>query len=163
VKVAVFGASGMVGAGAVLECLDDPRVTEVLAIVRTPTGRVHPKLREVRHGNFYEYDALLPEFATTAACFFCLGVSAAGLSEADYAHQTYDLTLAAARPEVQADGVIAGLLRGDVSPETRAILIERRNPLAPRDSMTPPPTIGSRQTLQVLRGLALGSPEFQRR
>ena len=32
------------------------------------------------------------------ACFFCLGVSSAGMSEADYTRLTYDLTLAWARP-----------------------------------------------------------------
>jgi uncharacterized protein YbjT (DUF2867 family) len=35
------------------------------------------------------------------ACFFCLGVSSAGLSEAQYTQVTYDLTLAAARTLVR--------------------------------------------------------------
>ena len=47
VKILLFGATGMVGAGALLECLADPRVESVLAIGRSPTGRTHPKLREV--------------------------------------------------------------------------------------------------------------------
>lgn len=34
-KVIIFGASGMVGQGALRECLLDPQVTEVLSIGRS--------------------------------------------------------------------------------------------------------------------------------
>jgi uncharacterized protein YbjT (DUF2867 family) len=37
------------------------------------------------------------ELAGFDACFFCLGVSSAGMKEADYRRVTYDITLAAAR------------------------------------------------------------------
>jgi hypothetical protein len=90
----------MVGAGALLECLAEPRVESVLAITRSPTGRTHPKLREVIHADSFAYDAFQADFAASDACFFCLGVSAAGLSEAVYSHLTYDLTLAAAQAMV---------------------------------------------------------------
>ncbi|HEU5041047.1 MAG TPA: NAD-dependent epimerase/dehydratase family protein [Gemmatimonadales bacterium] len=99
-KVLLFGATGMVGSGALLECLADPRVDAVVAITRSPTGRSHPKLREVIHADFFSYGGLAEEFAAADACFFCLGVSAVGLSEADYTRLTYDLTLAAARAVV---------------------------------------------------------------
>jgi uncharacterized protein YbjT (DUF2867 family) len=95
--VVLFGATGMVGAGALIECLADPRVTSVVAITRTTLGRSHPKLREVLHRDFFAYDTLKEDFAQCDACFFCLGVSSIGMSETDYMHLTYDLTLAAAR------------------------------------------------------------------
>jgi uncharacterized protein YbjT (DUF2867 family) len=90
----------MVGAGALLECLADPRVESVLAIGRSPTGRAHPKLRDVILPDFFAYDALRADFASSDACFFCLGVSSVGMSEAAYTRLTYDLTLAAARAMV---------------------------------------------------------------
>ena len=93
----------MVGAGALLECLADPRVDSVLAIGRSPTGRTHPKLREAIHSDFFSYDALQADFATGDACFFCLGVSSVGKDEAAYSHLTYDLTLAAARAMVEVN------------------------------------------------------------
>ena len=37
-KVVVFGATGMVGAGVLTECLDDSRVASVLVIGRQPCG-----------------------------------------------------------------------------------------------------------------------------
>lgn len=95
-KVLLFGATGMVGAGALLECLADPRVESVLSISRSPTGRTHPKLREVIHPNFFAYDDLQADFASSDACFFCLGVSSVGMSQAAYTRLTCDLTLAAA-------------------------------------------------------------------
>jgi uncharacterized protein YbjT (DUF2867 family) len=102
VRVAIFGASGMVGGGVLLECLDDSRVDSVLVIGRTPTGIRHPKLEEILHANFFDYASIRPRFAGLDACFFCLGVTSAGKSEAEYTRLTYDLTLAAARAIVEA-------------------------------------------------------------
>ena len=102
-NVVLFGATGMVGAGALLECLADPGVQSVLVVTRSPTGRTHPKLREVIHADFFNYDVLQSEFAKCDACFFCLGVSSIGMTEADYTRLTSDLTLAAARAMVQAN------------------------------------------------------------
>jgi uncharacterized protein YbjT (DUF2867 family) len=96
-KVILFGATGMVGQGTLLECLDDPGVERVLAVVRRPTGRSHPKLVELVHQDFSDYSAAESQLQGYDACFFCLGVSAAGLSEAEYTKITYDYTLAAAR------------------------------------------------------------------
>jgi uncharacterized protein YbjT (DUF2867 family) len=101
-RVAIFGASGMVGKGVLLECLDDPRVDSVLVIGRSPTGVRHSKLDEVLHGDFFDYSALRSRLAGLDACFFCLGTTSAGKSEAEYTRLTYDLTLAAARALVEA-------------------------------------------------------------
>jgi uncharacterized protein YbjT (DUF2867 family) len=106
VKVILFGATGMVGAGALLACLADDRVESVLAVGRTPTGRSHSKLREVSHRDFFNYDALRAEFISADTCFFCLGVSSAGMSEAEYTRLTFDLTLAAARGMVAVNSGI---------------------------------------------------------
>jgi uncharacterized protein YbjT (DUF2867 family) len=102
-NVVLFGATGMVGAGVLLECFADPRVASVLAVTRSPTGRSHAKLREVVHADFFNYDTLRPDFATCDACFFCLGASSVGMSESAYTRVTYDLTLAAARGMVTAN------------------------------------------------------------
>ena len=45
-KVIIFGATGMVGKGVLLECLDEARVERVLLVSRHPTDVSHltPKL-----------------------------------------------------------------------------------------------------------------------
>ena len=92
----IFGATGMVGKGVLLECLDDARVEHVLLVSRHPIDVSHPKIREIVHADFTAFENLTPAFADIDACFYCLGVTAVGLSEGQYHHLTYDLTLAAA-------------------------------------------------------------------
>ncbi len=87
----------MVGQGVLRECLLDPEVERVLSIVRSPTGQGEPKLGELVHKNFFDFSAVENDLAGFDACFFCLGVSSAGMKEADYRRVTYDITLAAAR------------------------------------------------------------------
>jgi len=95
-KVVVFGASGMVGAGVLLECVEDSRVEAVLVVGRSRSGISHPKVREIVHADFFDYTSIQSQFADRDACFFCLGVSSAGMGEEQYRHITYDLTIAAA-------------------------------------------------------------------
>jgi uncharacterized protein YbjT (DUF2867 family) len=96
-KAILFGATGMVGQGVLQECLRSGEVESVLSIARGTTGRVHPKLHEITHRDFTDFSAIEGELRGYDACFFCLGVSSIGTSEADYRRITYDFTLAAAR------------------------------------------------------------------
>ena len=102
-NVLLFGATGMVGQGVLRECLLDPRVKSVLVVGRTSTGRQHARLREVVQPNLFDLSGLAPELATTDACFFCLGVSSAGMREGAYSRLTYDLTLSVAELLVRAN------------------------------------------------------------
>jgi uncharacterized protein YbjT (DUF2867 family) len=93
-KVILFGSTGMVGQGVLRECLRDADVTEVIAVVRSATGQRHVKLREIVHSDFTDFSGLQLD---ADACFWCLGVSSAGMNEADYTRVTHDFTIAAAR------------------------------------------------------------------
>jgi uncharacterized protein YbjT (DUF2867 family) len=96
-KVLIFGATGMVGQGALRECLLDSGVSEVVTIGRRATGQSHPKLREIVHADLLDYSAIEGQLGGFDACFFCLGVASAGMSEADYSRITYGIPLAAAQ------------------------------------------------------------------
>jgi uncharacterized protein YbjT (DUF2867 family) len=96
-KVILFGATGMVGQGVLRECLLDPDVESVLAVGRAATGKSDPKLRELVHADLMDLSAVESQLGGYDACFFCLGVSSAGMKEADYRRVTYDLTLSVAR------------------------------------------------------------------
>jgi uncharacterized protein YbjT (DUF2867 family) len=97
-KVIVFGATGMVGAGVLRECLLDPGVEQVLTVGRRATGIQNAKLEEIVRANLYDLAPIEDQLRGYDACFFCLGVSSFRMSEADYRKLTYDLTLAAAEP-----------------------------------------------------------------
>jgi uncharacterized protein YbjT (DUF2867 family) len=92
-KIIVTGASGMVGRGVLLECLDHVQVEKVLSIGRTPLNINHPKFEELIVKNFEDYSQVENQLAGYDAAFFCMGVSAAGLDEAQYSKLTYDYTV----------------------------------------------------------------------
>ncbi len=92
-KVVIFGATGMVGQGILRECLLDPDVESVLAIVRKTSLPQHVKLREIVHQDVSDLSAIEDRLA----CFFCLGVSAVGMKEEEYRRLTFDLTVSVAR------------------------------------------------------------------
>jgi uncharacterized protein YbjT (DUF2867 family) len=100
-KVIVTGASGMVGKGVALECLEHADVESILVVGRSPCGIEHEKLEEILIEDFFDYSAIEDRLAGYDACFFCLGMSAAGMSEEDYTRYTYDLAMAMARTLVK--------------------------------------------------------------
>src|ERR1700687_4720131 len=96
-KVVLFGATGMVGQGVLRECLLDPDVESVLAVVRNASLPQHVKLREIVHQDVSDLSAIEDRLAGFDACFFCLGVSAVGMKEEEYRRLTFDLTVSVAR------------------------------------------------------------------
>jgi len=101
-RVILFGASGMLGSGVLLECLDDPDIESIVSVVRRPTGRSHAKLTELVHDDFLDYVPICEHFAGADATFYCLGVSSVGMKEPEYRRVTRDFALAAAK-EIRAE------------------------------------------------------------
>ena len=95
-NVLLFGATGMIGQGVLRECLLDAGVLRVTTIGRSATGVRHAKLQEIVHADLWNYAAIEDQLRGFDACFFCLGVTSAGMSEADYTRVTYGITVAAA-------------------------------------------------------------------
>lgn len=91
----------MVGEGVLLECLNNPQVTEVLSISRRPAGRQHAKLKEYIVPDFLQLEGSDEKLQGYDACFFCAGISSIGLKEEQYRIITYDTTLHFARAVLQ--------------------------------------------------------------
>jgi uncharacterized protein YbjT (DUF2867 family) len=108
-KVVLFGGTGMIGQGVLRECLLDPDVEKVLTIGRSATGVQHPKLRELVHSDLWNYSSIEDQLRGFDACFFCLGVTSAGMSEADYTRITYGITVAAAETLARLNAGTAGM------------------------------------------------------
>lgn len=92
-KVIITGATGMVGKGVLLECLDHPNISEVLAIGRHELEIQHAKLKQLIHKDFSEFTSVKEQLAGYDACYCCMGVSAARLNQQQYHKLTYDFTL----------------------------------------------------------------------
>lgn len=96
-RVVIYGASGMVGKGVLLECLDHQAIDAVVVVGRKSCGVQHPKLTQHLLQDLFEHGPIEAKLEGLDACFFCLGVSSAGMSEDQYTRVTYDLTLHVAR------------------------------------------------------------------
>jgi uncharacterized protein YbjT (DUF2867 family) len=92
-KVIITGATGMVGEGVLLECLENPAVEQVLSVSRRPCGHTHPKLVECLVPDFRELAGVESQLTGYDACFYCAGVSSVGMKEAEYSAITYDTPL----------------------------------------------------------------------
>lgn len=95
-KTLLFGATGMIGQGVLRECLLDPNVQLIQTIGRTVTGQNNAKLREIAHPDLLHYSSIESQLVGFDACFFCLGVSSAGMKDEEYERITLGITLAAA-------------------------------------------------------------------
>lgn len=96
-KLLLFGATGMVGQGALRESLRDTEVETVLVVGRTPCGeKKNPKLQELLLDDLSRLEGVEAKLKGFDACLFCLGTPSAGKTEAAYRKITYDLTLAVA-------------------------------------------------------------------
>lgn len=92
-KVILTGATGMVGEGVLLTCLQHPNVKQVLVVGRKPSGRQHPKLKECMVPDFFNLEEVGDQLTGYDACFYCAGISSNGLKEPAYRRITYDTTL----------------------------------------------------------------------
>jgi len=92
-KVIITGATGMVGEGVLMECLQNTDVSQVLIINRRHYELIHPKLKELIVPDFFKIEEKSEELEGYDGCFYCAGVSSIGMNEKDYAHITYDTTL----------------------------------------------------------------------
>lgn len=96
-KVIVTGATGMVGEGVVLECLQNENVSDVLMLNRKHYDLQHPKLKEIIVKDFMQLENIHDALKGYDACFFCAGISSVGLKEDAYRHITYDITMNVAK------------------------------------------------------------------
>ncbi len=93
IKVIITGATGFVGEGVLLECLEHPQIDQILIAGRRPYNKSHPKIREIIIPDFMDIEAFTEQLKGYDACFFCAGISSRGLSEKEYRYITYDITL----------------------------------------------------------------------
>lgn len=91
-KVIITGATGMVGKGVLLECLQNNTISEILVINRASLHIKHPKLKEIIHTNFLDFSPIKEQLKGFNACFHCMGVSSMGISEENYYNLTYTAT-----------------------------------------------------------------------
>ena len=118
-RVIIFGANGMVGAAVLDTCLNDPSVEAVLAVGRKPSGRSHPKLKDLLVPDLIRLGDVREQFQGYNACFYTLGVTSAGRKEAEYRAVIVDLTVSIGKALIAASpGLAICFVSGASSDET---------------------------------------------
>lgn len=93
IKIILTGATGLVGEGVLLTCLEHPEIDKVLMVNRRSYPAKHPKLKECIVPDFFQLGEFADQLKGYDACFYCAGISSRGLKEAAYSFITYDTTL----------------------------------------------------------------------
>lgn len=96
-KIIHTGATGMVGEGVLLECLENALVSEVLVVGRKQYDLTHPKLKELIVPDFLKISDSANKLGGYDACFYCAGISSVGMSEERYTNITHTTTMAFAK------------------------------------------------------------------
>jgi uncharacterized protein YbjT (DUF2867 family) len=96
-RLAIVGATGMVGGYALRYALENPTVGRVTAIGRKKVGISHPKLKDVLHRDFADCSALAETLSGQDAAIFCLGAYTGAVSDAELRTITVDYTIEFAR------------------------------------------------------------------
>jgi uncharacterized protein YbjT (DUF2867 family) len=102
-NVLILGATGMVGQAVLRECLLDHGVKQVVTLGRSAVEQMHPKLRQIVHADLLALGPIEDQLSGHDACFFCLGISSVGRSEAEYTRVTYDYTMSVAETLARID------------------------------------------------------------
>jgi nucleoside-diphosphate-sugar epimerase len=71
ISVILTGATGFVGEGVLLTCLEHEAVQHVLSVSRKPSGVTHAKLEELIVPDFVDLTNLAPRAPDYDACFYC--------------------------------------------------------------------------------------------
>jgi Predicted nucleoside-diphosphate-sugar epimerases len=112
-KVIITGATGMVGEGVLLECLQNENIAQVLIANRRHYDLHHPKLKELLVPDFMSIEKHSDALKGYDACFYCAGISSVGLKEPEYTHITYDITLHIAKTLVALNpGMVFNFVSG---------------------------------------------------
>jgi uncharacterized protein YbjT (DUF2867 family) len=96
INAVIFGATGMIGQGVLIEALEHPEVASVLVVGRRSCGVQHEKLKEIIQDDYLDYGDIENQLSGYNACFFCIGVSSSGMSPETYYTITHDYAVAAA-------------------------------------------------------------------
>jgi len=91
-KAIITGATGMVGGIVLKQCLESNEIKEVISISRRSTGIQHPKLKEVIHKDFNNYEGQEAVFQNVDVAYFCIGVYTGTVADDVFKEITVDYT-----------------------------------------------------------------------
>lgn len=95
-RILIYGATGMVGQGALREAVNASDVSEIACVGRRSVEHSSRKVRSLVLSDMFDHSSIAGELKDFDACFFCLGTTSFGKSEKEYSRITYELTMTVA-------------------------------------------------------------------
>ena len=95
-KIIVFGATGMIGQAVVKEAIAASHIDAIMIVGRSAAHIADPKANELIVNDLFNLSLIEESLKGYDACVYCVGVSAAFMSEQTYIRLTHDLTLSVA-------------------------------------------------------------------
>ena len=95
-KIIVFGATGMIGQAVVKEAIAASHIDSIMIVGRSAAHIADPKANELIVNDLFNLSLIEESLKGYDACVYCVGVSAAFMSEQTYIRLTHDLTLSVA-------------------------------------------------------------------
>ena len=118
-RLAIVGATGMVGGLALRYSLEHPAIGFVTSIGRRCIGTSHPNLKEVVHEDFADCSRLAGALANQDAVIFCLGAYTGVVSDAELRKITVDYAIEFARVlRANSPGATFSFLSGSGADQT---------------------------------------------
>ena len=93
-NILIAGSSGMIGNLILNLCLTNRDVEKITLVNRKPLGIKHPKITEVIHSDFINYESIKSVFKNQDICFYCIGVYTGQVPTVEFIKITIDYTKA---------------------------------------------------------------------
>ncbi len=93
-NVLIAGSSGMIGSLILRECLNSPEINKVTIINRKPSAIKHPKIIEIIHSDFNNFDSVKESFKYINTCYYCVGIYTGQAPKEEFNNITINFTKA---------------------------------------------------------------------
>lgn len=72
-KIILTGSTGWIGSGVLQRCISHPSITSIVALTRRPIEVKDPKLNNIVHKDFLNYDQdVLDQLKGAEGCIWCV-------------------------------------------------------------------------------------------
>ncbi len=132
-KALILGATGMVGAEVLQECLVNPEIKEITVVTRKPFISIEG-VKEIVHTNFLDFSKIKEEIIDHDICFYCIGVYQGEVSKTKFIEITHTSLMAFAKT-IESDKTVFCLFSAQGANSSSIIFFARWKGKAEEDVM----------------------------
>lgn len=93
-NILIAGSSGMIGSLVLKSCLQNAAVAKITLLNRKPSGIADPRVTEILHQDFLNFETVKSAFSNQDICFYCVGIYTGQVPAEEFNKITIDYTKA---------------------------------------------------------------------